>query len=235
MLGLGLALPYLAVAAFPGLAGRLPRPGPWMVVLRRILGLALAGTAVWLLTVLAAQVGATGALLAGGLLLGVGLLFFLGGRLRGPVLAASVSALALAAVALPVGIGATARPEPAPAAAATGDWRPLDPAEIGRLVAAGKVVFVDVTADWCITCQVNKKLVLERDEVAERLDSKAVVTMRGDWTLPSDEITAYLTGYGRYGIPFNAVFGPGAPDGTLLPELLTVETVLDALDAAAGG
>ncbi len=238
MLGLGLALPYLGVAAFPGLARRLPRPGSWMVVLRRILGLALAGTAVWLLTVLAAQIGATGAVLAGGLLLGVGLLFLLGGRLRGPVLAASVSALALAAVALPVGFGATARPEPAPATASgaeTGDWRPLDPAEIGRLVAAGKTVFVDITADWCITCQVNKKLVLERGEVARRLDGDAVVTMRGDWTLPSDEITDYLTGYGRYGIPFNIVFGPGAPDGKLLPELLTVETVLEALDAAAGG
>ncbi|MDH3597849.1 MAG: thioredoxin family protein, partial [Rhodospirillales bacterium] len=103
------------------------------------------------------------------------------------------------------------------------------------LVAAGKTVFVDITADWCITCQVNKKLVLERGEVARRLDGDAVVTMRGDWTLPSDEITDYLTGYGRYGIPFNIVFGPGAPDGKLLPELLTVETVLEALDAAAGG
>jgi suppressor for copper-sensitivity B len=233
-LGLGLALPYLTVAAVPGLAGRLPRPGPWMVVLRRILGLALAGTALWLLTVLAAQVGVAAAVLAGVLLLGVGLLFLLRGRLRGPVLAASVSALALAAVALPVGFGATARPEPAPAAE-TGDWRSLDPAEIQRLVAEGKTVFVDITADWCITCQVNKKLVLEADDVAERLGGDAVVTMRGDWTLPSDEITDYLTSYGRYGIPFNAVFGPGAPDGELLPELLTVETVLDALDTAAGG
>jgi suppressor for copper-sensitivity B len=233
-LGLGLALPYLTVAALPGLAGRLPRPGPWMVVLRRVLGLALAGTALWLLTVLAAQVGVTAAVLAGALLLALGLLLLLRGRLRGPVLAASVSVLALAAVALPVGFGATARPEPAPAAA-SGDWRPLDAAEITRLVAAGKTVFVDITADWCITCQINKKLVLEDDDVAERLGGEAVVTMRGDWTLPSDEITDYLTGYGRYGIPFNAVFGPGAPDGALLPELLTVETVLDALDTAAGG
>jgi suppressor for copper-sensitivity B len=235
VLGLGLALPYLAVAAFPGLAGRLPRPGPWMVVLRRILGLALAGTALWLLSVLAAQVGVAAAVLAGVLLLAVGLLLFLGDRLRGPVLAASVSALALAAVALPSGFGATARPEPAPGAATAGDWRPLDPPEIARLVAAGKVVFVDVTADWCLTCQVNKKLVLEDDDVAERLGAAPVVAMRGDWTLPSDEITDYLTGFGRYGIPFNVVFGPGAPEGRLLPELLTVETVLEALDAAAGG
>jgi suppressor for copper-sensitivity B len=234
-LGLGLALPYLAVATFPGLAGRLPRPGPWMVVLRRILGLALAGTALWLLSVLAAQVGVAAAVLAGVLLLALGLLLFLGNRLRGSVLAASVSALALAAVALPSGFGATARPESAPTAVTAGDWRPLDPREIARLVAAGKVVFVDVTADWCLTCQVNKKLVLEDDDVAERLGGDAVVTMRGDWTLPSDEITDYLTGFGRYGIPFNIVFGPGAPEGRLLPELLTVATVLEALDAAAGG
>ncbi len=233
VLGLGLALPYLAVAAFPGLAGRLPRPGPWMVMLRRILGLALAGTALWLLTVLAAQVGATAAALAGLLLAGVGLLLFLRARLRGRVLAAAVSALALAALALPLGFGTTTRPEPAAGTAAAGDWRPLDTAEIDRLVAAGKVVFVDVTADWCLTCRVNKTLVLDDGQVAERLGADPVVTMRGDWTLPNDEITDYLTGFGRYGIPFNAVYGPAAPEGKLLPELLSVDAVLSALDAAS--
>ncbi len=234
VLGLGLALPYLAVAAFPGLAGRLPRPGPWMIVLRRILGLALAGTALWLVTVLAAQVGTTAAALAGLLLAGIGLLLFLRARLRGRVLAASVSLLALAALALPLGFGTTARPDAASRAAGAEDWRPLDTAEIDRLVAAGKVVFVDVTADWCLTCQVNKTLVLDDGDVAERLGAAPVVTMRGDWTLPNDEITDYLTGFGRYGIPFNIVYGPGAPDGKLLPELLSVDAVLSALDEAGG-
>ncbi|GAB5377873.1 MAG: hypothetical protein AcusKO_43350 [Acuticoccus sp.] len=97
-----------------------------------------------------------------------------------------------------------------------------------------RVVFVDVTADWCLTCQVNKRLVLDRVAVAERLASDNVVAMRGDWTSPCDDIMRYLKSFGRYGIPFNAVYGPGASDGMALPEILTVNTVTDALNLAAG-
>jgi suppressor for copper-sensitivity B len=95
-------------------------------------------------------------------------------------------------------------------------------------VAEGRVVFVDVTADWCITCQVNKKLVLNRDSVTALLSDPSVVRMRGDWTLPSDAISSYLASFGRYGIPFNAVYGPGAPEGLALPELLSQDAVTAA-------
>ena len=103
------------------------------------------------------------------------------------------------------------------------------------IFAGKKVVLVDVTADWCLTCQVNKKLVLDRGAVLARLDSGDVVGMRGDWTLPSEEISRYLEGFGRYGIPFNAVYGPGLPDGLALSEILTTGAVIEALDRAAGG
>ncbi|MCG8356361.1 MAG: thioredoxin family protein [Kiloniellales bacterium] len=229
-LGLGLALPYLLVAAVPTLATRLPRPGPWMITLRRILGLALAGTAVWLLSVLAVQVGLTAALVAGGLLVALGLLLGLGRRLPRPTLAAAAAVMVLATVASPIGLAG-----PAPAEkAATESWEPFDRARIDRLVAEGSVVFVDVTADWCITCQVNKALVIDSDTVSARLGDGTVVAMRGDWTLPSDAISDYLASFGRYGIPFNAVYGPGLPDGEALPELLTVEAVLDAIERAGG-
>jgi len=95
------------------------------------------------------------------------------------------------------------------------------------------VVFVDVTADWCITCKVNKAAVVERGEVARRL-SNGVVPMRADWTNPDDGIARYLASFGRYGIPFNAVYGPGAPAGIPLPELLSEADILAALDKAAG-
>ena len=232
-LGLGLALPYLLVAALPGLATRLPRPGRWMVVLRRILGLFLAGTAVWLLSVLAGQVGGTAALLVGALLVALGLIFLLGRGWRGTARAGAVAALALAAFVVPAGFAATVAPPST--ADDTGQWRAFDQAEIDRLIADGKVVFVDVTADWCITCLYNKTGVMEQGEVAARLGNGAVVTMRRDWTRPSDEIAAYLAGFGRYGIPFNAVYGPGAPQGAPLPEILTSDSVLEALDQAAGG
>ncbi len=240
MLGLGLALPYLAVASFPGLAARLPRPGPWMVTLRRILGVALAGTAVWLLSVLAAQVGLAPALGVGALLLALGLALWLGraARERRASAAALAGALALAAFALPAVVptdNEVAAAKGRDAGVAEDSWRALDLGLIPALVAEGKVVFVDVTADWCITCQVNKSLVLEDEAVRARLGSQAVVAMRGDWTLPSDEISRYLESFGRYGIPFDAVYGPGLPDGMALPELLSVNGVMEAMERASGG
>ncbi len=185
-LGLGLAAPYLLVAALPGLATGLPRPGRWMITLRRGLGIALAGTAVWL-----------------GWLLTIAL----------------------------------TPPPPAHSDAATAEWSDFNPSEVKQQVAAGHVVFVDVTADWCLTCLANKRLVLDRPEVAARLNNPAagVTAMRADWTRPSDTISRYLAGFGRYGIPFNAVYGPAAPEGLALPELLSVAAVLEGLDKAARG
>ena len=225
-LGVGLALPYLVVAALPALATRLPRPGPWMVVLRRVLGFALAATALWLLSVLAAQAGAVAAAVVG-LLMGASVAALFLSRRTGRL----VAALLLAAFLVPAGLSGDVD-EGNPAAQAL--WQPFDEKAIPALVAAGRVVFVDVTAEWCITCQVNKTLVLERGAVLERLSADGVVAMQADWTRPSDAIAAYLAGFGRYGIPFDAAYGPGAPAGIVLPELLSTEAVLAALDAAAG-
>lgn len=240
-LGLGLALPYLVVAAAPRLVAWLPRPGRWMLWLRRVLGLLLAGTAAWLVTVLAAQVGSPAAAVTAAALLALGLVLWSGPKLApklrtaAPLLAV---VLALAAFALPT-VGENPRPGAIEAAGEMAGeapaWRVLDAAAIAALVAEGQVVFVDVTADWCITCQVNKKLVIDSDAVTARLAAPGVVRMRGDWTLPSAAISAYLAGFGRYGIPFNAVYGPAAPEGVALPELLTQEAVLGALERAAGG
>ena len=239
VLGLGLALPYLAIAAAPGLATRLPRPGRWMVTLRRLLGLALAGTTLWLLSVLAKQVGLAPAITVGGLLAALGAVLWLGhvrrrGRLPAPALA---GALALAAFVLPAVLpvpNANAVAQQGGTTAEDEAWADMDLGLIAALVAEGKVVFVDVTADWCLTCQLNKKLVLGRGAVQARLGSERVVAMRGDWTLPSEEISRYLEGFGRYGIPFDAVYGPGLPDGLALPELLTTDAVIEALDRAVG-
>jgi suppressor for copper-sensitivity B len=100
-------------------------------------------------------------------------------------------------------------------------------------VADGRTVFVDVTADWCITCQANKKLVLNRGAVPQRFADPALVAMRADWTRPDETIARFLAAHGRYGIPFNIVYGPGAPQGIVLPELLGEAAVIAALDRAA--
>ena len=228
-LGIGLALPYLLVAAAPGLASRLPKPGHWMITLRRILGLALVATAVWLLSVLAVQVGIATAIAMAVILVAAGVFLALG-RVAGRRLFAGLAGLAAAAVvAIPAFFGA-----PASTGAATDDWLPLDEARIASLVAEGRVVFVDVTADWCITCQVNKQVVIDQGRVAEALSNGEVTPMRGDWTLPDPAISDYLASFGRYGIPFNAVYGPGLPHGEVLPEILTTDRVMDALERAAG-
>jgi suppressor for copper-sensitivity B len=229
-LGLGLALPYLAVALFPGLAQRLPRPGRWMVWLKLVLGLALVGTAAWLLSVLWQQEGPTTALLLAALLLA--LLALLAWRRQAPAglrrgLAVASLLLALGGIALP----ALLPSRPAAAGVAEG-WVAFDERAIPRLVAEGKTVFVDVTAEWCVTCLANKRLVLDLQSVRAALAADSVVAMQGDWTRPDPAIAAFLERFGRFGIPFDVVFGPGAPGGIPLPELLSEEAVLRALGEA---
>ena len=189
-MGIGMALPYLVMALIPHIAGWLPRPGVWMVRLRQVLGLGLAATAVWLITIVSAQVGPA----------------------DNPVAAARHAAKTTAA-----------------------HWRPFDPAAIPAYVAEGKTVFVDITADWCITCQVNKVTVLDRKPIVTLLQSNDVIAMRGDWTRPDSTISSYLQSFGRYAIPFNAVYGPSLPGGKALGELLRSVEVANALAQASEG
>lgn len=234
-LGLGLAAPYLLVAAVPKLARLLPRPGRWMVWFCRVLALALAATAFWLLTVLAAQAGSGAAILCGLLLVGVSAVLTLGcaARDRSLLRRAAWPAVGLLAVALAV-VSLSAKPETGRAAVSDLAWQPFDRVQIINAVATGKTVLVDVTADWCATCQVNKKLVLDRGDVRAAIASGEVIAMRADWTRPDAAISGYLAGFGRYGIPFNVVYGPAAPGGLVLSELLTEREVLAAFGQAGG-
>jgi len=225
-LGLGLALPWFVLAAVPAAIAWLPRPGPWMLRLRAVLGVLLAGTSVWLVSVLAAQVGATAAVAVALTLIVAGAVLALaqGRRLALP----TAGALAAAAIVLPMVIGAGPATR---AARADATALPLEPDQLLDRARAGEVVLVDITAEWCVTCQVNKALVLDRGTVAELL-KKDVRVMRGDWTRPDPTISAFLARHGRAGIPFTAVYGPGAPQGIVLPELLTETAVLDAIAQA---
>ncbi|NQW09607.1 MAG: thioredoxin family protein [Alphaproteobacteria bacterium] len=236
-MGLGLALPYLVVAAAPGLVRALPRPGPWMVWLKKILALALVATAAWLLTVLAAQIGMTMSVVVAGVFLALVVVLWLAPE----GLAVPGAGVAVLAALLIAGVAERPRALGPVAEATTANgvttvaWRPFDQAGIKALVAEGRVVLVDVTADWCLTCRVNKKLVLDTQPVAGLLASGEVAAVRADWTNPDPIIATYLASFGRYGIPFNAVYGPGAPEGIPLPELLSVDAVLDAVARAGAG
>jgi suppressor for copper-sensitivity B len=110
-------------------------------------------------------------------------------------------------------------------------WQKFEPDRIDTLVSQGQTVFVDISADWCLTCKVNERGVLATEETRAVLQK--TVPMKGDWTRPDDEIARYLKAHGRYGIPFYLVVGPGAPAGILLPELLTEDAVRRAVERAA--
>lgn len=234
-LGLGLAAPYLLVSAFPRLTGLLPRPGRWMMALRRLLAVTLLGTVAWLLSVLAAQTSwqAAGVVATAFLLLAAALL--LRSRVGGAAVALTAVVALSGAFAAPAVLDAATRPPSPPTASPATGWTRFDQAEIGRLVAQGRTVFVDVTADWCITCKANKSLVLDRAEVVAALAADGVVPMRADWSQPDSRISDYLARHGRYGIPFNAVYGPGAPRGIVLPEILSVGGVIETIEHARGG
>ena len=230
-LGVGLALPYLLVAAVPRLATALPKPGPWMIVLRRILGVALLATALWLASVIATQIGVAPAGLLTAALLGIVVWLGLSRRFHWQAGRVRPIAGALAAVVLVTAVAWRGDAESGGASLASA-WGPLEQTAIADHVADGRLVLVDVTADWCITCQVNKRLVLSTEETAAMLEGLDIVLMRGDWTLPDQAIADYLASHGRYGIPFNAVYGPAAPGGILLPELLSQSALNEALEQA---
>jgi suppressor for copper-sensitivity B len=146
------------------------------------------------------------------------------GRIAVPFALAAIAA----AVIAPVLLART----PQAIVSSSASWHTFNEARIAEAVSQGKAVFVDVTADWCLTCQLNKRQVLDDKKIAARLNSDKVIAMRADWTRPSDDITAYLKRFGRYGIPFNVVYGPGAPQGIVLPELLDIAALNQALDRA---
>jgi suppressor for copper-sensitivity B len=114
----------------------------------------------------------------------------------------------------------------------SGNWQKWQPGLAEQYARNGDIVLVDVTADWCLTCKANKFLVLDLKKVQDVLDAKDVVLLKADWTKPDDDILDYLSSFGRYGIPFNIVYGPDALDGITLPELLTEESLLVAIETA---
>jgi suppressor for copper-sensitivity B len=186
-LGFGMAAPFLAVAALPGLIAYLPRPGRWMIWLERILGVALIGTAGWLLSVLALESATEIALIAGAIL--ILLLALLAWRQRQPTdsvvrrsLGVVAIGLAMLAVLVPSLHGEASSVKAVGPQANAGQWQPFDEAALHRLVATGKTVFVDVTAAWCLTCKANELAVLDRAPAADRLRDPRVVAMRADWT-----------------------------------------------------
>lgn len=228
-LGFGMIIPYFSIALFPEVAIYLPRPGRWMERLRFVLGGFLALTALWLIWILSVQITVPYALTVAICMVGIVCLLGLYSFGIFPLLM-KIGIAGFTGVAIAMTVGG----QPAVVLDHHEDrWQVFDQAAIPVQVAAGHVVFVDITAEWCLTCKANKKLVLEDKEVSRRLFRSDVIAMQGDWTNPDEAITAFLHSFRRYGIPFNVVYGPNAPQGITLPEVLTRDDVLNALDRAS--
>lgn len=234
-LGIGMALPYMLLALMPGWRSRLPRPGPWMLHLKQLLAFPMFATVVWLLWVLGQQAGVDGAAKALLACVGMAFLIWLAGLAR-MAPARALAGRAFAALALVALLAWSWPGTPTPAQAAAGAtshpvaaaWQPYDEAQIARHMAAGRPVFVDFTAAWCVSCQVNKRLVLNTDATTQAFERHNVVLMRADWTQRDARITEALARLGRNGVPVYLLIRPGR-EPLLLPEILTGRIVTDAL------
>jgi suppressor for copper-sensitivity B len=234
-LGIGFGFPYFLVASLPNRFIFLPKPGKWMVWFQSVLGIILAVTAVWIGWILSFHLPLW-ILCVSVLFTLLALSLFWIKHHKKPELKAWVFAAPLFLFAWALSWSDELSHNPAETYAQSAPtlelWKPFQPEVIDTLVKQGKIVFVDVTAQWCVTCAVNKSLVLSDSQIASLLTDHNVVAMRADWTKQDPLITEFLQRYNRYGIPFNIIFGPSQPKGIPLPEILSVEIVQDGFNKA---
>jgi thiol:disulfide interchange protein len=237
LLGLGLALPFLALGFIPALRRMLPRPGPWMERFRRIMAIPMGLTALALVWLTAQVGGRPFALIALLLVLGVMIALSVVGRLQRSGKMAwpafgliAAPFLVVAAIALP----STYAVKGKEVAASIHNPAAFRRAALSEARASGKPVFVWFTADWCVTCKVNESVAIEREAVRDAFAAAGVVTMVGDWTVRDEAITAFLTEQGVAGVPLYLWYAPGASAPQQLPQVFTQDLLIDLADQSPG-
>ncbi len=236
-LALGLASPYVALTLNPSWTRLLPKPGAWMDVLKQAVSLFMFGTVIWLTWVVAQAYGANLllALLTSLLLLAIAGWFL--GRWPAKRWATSIAAIIVLAVvavsvAAPKELASSSSPHTGPSpgeATARGAWQPWSADAVQRSIAAGQPAFVDFTASWCLSCQVNERVALDKPEVMQAFGARNVELFKADWTRQDADITQALAALGRSGVPVYALYTPGQSTPQLLPQVLTPGIVIDAL------
>jgi thiol:disulfide interchange protein DsbD len=233
LLALGLAAPYVALTLHPAWIRLLPKPGAWMEVLKQAVSIPIFAAVIWMVWVFAQIAGSNGvAALLGGFLL-VAIAGWVLGRWPARKISTLVAVLLIAASIVLPGMAARQMNPAGPALSQqsqTGAWQPFSPERLAEYRAQGKPVFVDFSAAWCLSCQVNERVVLDRPEMEAAFRQHGVITMRADWTNHDDTITEALGQLGRSGVPTYALYSGGPETApVLLPEVLTKQIVLDAL------
>jgi thiol:disulfide interchange protein DsbD len=230
-----MAAPYVVLSAMPGLIARIPKPGPWMETLRQVLAFPMLGAVVWMLWVLEILSGQQAMPVLLSMLLAAGLgawIYGRWGKVSSPTrsrIVAGVLAVILVVGGAAAAIRTAGASAPAQEQTTSSSWEPWSPERQATLVDQGVPVFVDFTARWCLTCQVNERIALENPDVVQRFRQLKVATLRADWTDRNDTIARALNGFGRAGVPLYVLYRPGSASPIILPELLTPAVVLDAL------
>ncbi len=228
-LGLGMALPLLLLCYIPALAHRLPRPGAWMETFKELLAFPLYLTALWLLWVLGRQTSVDTLIVVSAGAVAIAFGFWMAKRPASGKWLWLKKAVIISAWVIAVWAPMQALTNPSQVSR----WQPYSPELLASLRAEGKSVFVNLTADWCLTCLANERFALNTDEVDALFNELQVVTLKGDWTNTDPQITQLLNEYGRSGVPLYLWF-PGGQSGKaeILPQLLTPASVIAALTAS---
>lgn len=222
-LGFGMALPMLILSWWPGLTEKMPRPGIWMECFKEFLAFPLYLTAVWLLWVLGRQAGSdtVAAMICSLVLIFFAIWLFKVSRATAIRILACI--LVMTALFIPWKTN-DSRHQQTP-------WQPYTEATLNQLLTNGNAVFIDLTADWCITCLANEKLVLNSEKFLAALQEQHVTYLKGDWTNYNPEITRLLNTHRRSGVPLYLFYPPGSKNPHILPQILTKNNTISAISA----
>jgi len=248
---LGMALPYLILTARPSWLKFLPRPGAWMETAKQVMGFLMMATLLWLLYILGKQLGMEAVVWTGAFLLTVGVACWMIGRFATLTATRRSVAVTWGASLVFVGIGywiflspvleardiLTAPPTVSSINREGGTseipWETFSLTGLEEHISGNKAVFIDFTAEWCLTCKVNERTVLADQDVIDKFKSSGIVPIRADWTNKNPDITRLLAKFGRSGVPLYAIFPAGRPSAPIiLPEIITSSIVIDAIDRA---
>ena len=226
-MSLGMSLPYLLIAAFPQLVKFLPSPGNWMIWVRRMMSFFLFLTFIWILSILDNHFNKLFIILT--ILLSVIILISLILNKKN-ILKKSPTLILISFIIFVYFLSSFNNYFNKNFEISKTDWKDFNQTLIENLINEEKIVFVDITADWCITCQYNKQKVINTKEIKDLFEKFQVVQIKGDWTLPNKEIENFLNSYNKFGIPFNIIYGKNSKEGIIFSELLTKKEIKKALN-----
>ena len=220
-MGIGMASPYLLIALFPKLVNFLPKPGIWMIYVKYFLGLLLLATVVWLSNILLNFFNIYF------LVISLFVLIVITYRRKFPLFKNTITIASIIFIFFSTSLQIFQQHS---SSAEEKDWVSFFTVDIDQLVAQDKIIFLDITADWCATCQFNKINVLNSDNIIKQFKENNITLIRADWTKPNERVNLFLEKYDRFGIPFNAFFSKKFPDGILLSELLSEKEIVNAIN-----